>query len=242
VWFVANLERTGGEAQCSFKVTGRQPESWNPVTGTKRALPDFEDDGRETTLWLEFAPSESCFVVFRKPGTPSRGPNFPALKPVADISGTWDVSFDPKWGGPATVKFERLEDWTKRPEAGIRFYSGTATYRTTFNGANAAQLDLGVVNHIARVRLNGSDLGVVWTAPWSVSIPAGLLTATGNQLEIEIANTWRNRLIGDEQEPADCEWLPGHMGNGGFLKRFPDWFVKGEPRPSKGRYCFTTWN
>jgi hypothetical protein len=191
---------------------------------------------------LEFAPAQSWFVVFRKPGKPSRGANFPAVKPVAEITGVWDVSFDPHWGGPATVKFEKLEDWTTRSEPGIRYYSGTATYRKTFDGANATRLDLGTVNHIARVRLNGRDLGVVWTAPWSVSIPKGLLKARGNQLEIEVANVWRNRLIGDEQEPPDCEWLPGHQGNGGFLKKFPDWFVKGQPRPSKGRYCFTTWN
>ena len=242
VWFVANPEREAGEAQCTFKVTGKQPELWDAVTGTKRELPDFEDDGSETTLTLEFAPAQSWFVVFRKPGKPSHKSNFPTLKPVAEITGPWDVSFDPKWGSPGTVKFEKLEDWTKRPEPGIRYYSGTAIYRTTFNGANATRLDLGVVNHIARVRLNGRDLGVVWTAPWSVSIPDGLLKPTGNQLEIEVANVWRNRLIGDEQEPPDCEWLPGHMGHGGYLKQFPDWFIKGEPRPSRGRYCFTTWN
>ncbi|MFN8219970.1 MAG: glycosyl hydrolase [Fimbriimonadales bacterium] len=242
VWFVANLERTAGEAQCSFKATGKQPELWDPVTGEVRELPDFKDDGTETTLALEFAPSQSWFVVFRKPGKPSPGSNFPTLNPVGEVTGSWDVSFDPKWGGPAAVKFEKLEDWTTRPEPGIRYYSGTAIYRTTFDGANATRLDLGVVNNIARVKLNERDLGIVWTAPWSVSIPAGLLRAKGNQLEVEIANTWRNRLIGDEQEPSDCEWLPGHMGNGGFLKQFPDWFVKGQPRPSIGRYCFTTWN
>jgi hypothetical protein len=103
-------------------------------------------------------------------------------------------------------------------------------------------LNLGTVNHIARVCLNGRDLGVVWTAPWGVEIPKGLLKPTGNELEIEVTNVWANRLIGDEQEPPDCEWLPGHhfANQGGYLKRFPDWFVKKEPRPSKGRFCFTT--
>ena len=92
------------------------------------------------------------------------------------------------------------------------------------------------------MRLNGTDLGVAWTAPWRVAIPAGLLRPRGNQLEIELTNCWANRLIGDEQEPPDCEWSPGHQGNGGYLKRFPDWFVHGEARPSQGRYTFTTWN
>lgn len=242
LWFVANLAHSAGEARCSFLVSGRRPELWDPVTGTLRDLPDFEDDGEETTVTLEFAPAQSWFVVFRKPGQPVARRNFPVLQPVAEIAGPWQVSFDPKWGGPAAVTFDQLVDWTKRPEPGIRYYSGTVKYRTTFDGANGACLDLGAVNHIAQVRVNGRDLGVVWTAPWRVSVPAGLLKARGNELEIEVANVWRNRLIGDEQEPADCEWLPGHMGHGGFLKQFPDWFLKGETRPSKGRYCFTTWN
>jgi len=50
------------------------------------------------------------------------------------------------------------------------------------------------------------------------------------------------RLVGDEQEPADCKWLPGHIDNGKYLKEFPEWFLKKQPRPSKNRYCFTTWN
>jgi len=57
-----------------------------------------------------------------------------------------------------------------------------------------------------------------------------------------VTNVWANRLIGDEQEPADCVWMPGHMGFGGFLKEFPDWFLKGALRPAKKRLAFTTWN
>ena len=110
-------------------------------------------------------------------------------------------------------------------------------------------LDLGTTKDIAHVTLNGKDLGVIWTAPWRVRIPAGLLKSNGNQLQIEVTNVWANRLIGDEQEPPDAAWLPGHMGDvvpgynsGHFLKEFPDWFLNNKPRPSKGRYCFTTWN
>lgn len=244
LWFVANPQRAAGEARCVFKVTGKQPELWDPVTGEMRDLPEFKNADGKTEINLTFGAAQSFFVVFRKAGIPTSGNNFPALAHIAEITGPWKVNFDPQWGGPASVKFDKLTDWTKRPEPGIRYYSGTATYQKNFDGAAGKRLDLGVVNHIARVRINGSDLGVVWTAPWSVEIPAGLLKLTGNELEIEVTNVWANRLIGDEQEPADCEWSPGHhfKGQGGFLKRFPDWFVENKPRPSQGRYCFTTWN
>ena len=179
--------------------------------------------------------------------------NFLEIVPVAEIGGSWQVSFDPQWGGPAQpVTFAKLEDWTKRPEPGIRYYSGTAVYRTGFDVPPSTLrppesrrfLDLGQVNHIARVRLNGQDLGVVWTAPWRVDI-SDAVHEQANRLEIEIANVWANRLIGDEQEPADCAWYPVSPANGWCLgtplKELPDWFLKGESRPSTGRYCFTTW-
>lgn len=253
VFFVAHAG-SGGNATCRFTVEGMQPELWDPVTGTLRELSDFQFENGKTIVPLTFAPAQSWFVVFRKKAAQPQElkPNFPELQLVDELTGPWDVRFDPKWGGPAEVKFDKLEDWTKRPEPGIRYYSGTATYRKVFslpeseisNLKSQIFLSLGTVNHIARVRLNGRDLGVVWCAPWGVEIPAGLLKPTGNELEIEVTNVWANRLIGDEQEPPDCEWLPGHhfADQGGYLKRFPDWFVKKEPRPSKGRYCFVTWN
>ena len=96
-------------------------------------------------------------------------------------------------------------------------------------------LDLGVVKNMARVSLNGRDLGVVWCAPWRVEITAAV-RPQGNRLEITVANLWPNRLIGDEQLPPDCEY-----GKEGNLLRWPDWFLKGEPRPSPSRRAFSTW-
>jgi hypothetical protein len=200
---------------------------------------------------LRFAGAESCFVVFRKPvgRRDATARNFPPSQAAGEITGAWQVAFDPKWGGPKSVAFEQLDDWSKRPEPGIKFYSGTATYTKTFdlpltltNADNARLwLDLGVVRELAEVRLNGKNLGVVWTAPWRVDI-TGAVKRTKNKLEIKVANVWVNRLIGDEHEPADCEWNKGDFGFGGPLKALPDWFIKGQPRPSPGRYTFTTWN
>ena len=59
------------------------------------------------------------------------------------------MRFDPKWGGPEAATFDQLDDWTKRPERGIRYYSGTATYRKAFDGSGGSHLDLGQVKCIA---------------------------------------------------------------------------------------------
>ncbi len=248
VYFVANLARTAASARCEFAVAGRQPELWDAVTGTRRELPEFETAAGRTVVPLEFAAAQSFFVVFRKPAGPhaTAAKNFPVRQTAQTLAGPWSVTFDPKWGGPEKpVTFTTLGDWTQRPEPGIKYFSGTATYRTTFDfsaGADASALDLGTVQHLARVRLNGRDLGVVWCAPWRVALTRDALKPSANQLEIEVTNVWANRLIGDEQEPADAEWGKGHMGFGGPLKEFPEWFLKATPRPSPGRFTFTTWN
>ncbi|MEO6000611.1 MAG: glycosyl hydrolase [Chitinophagaceae bacterium] len=252
LYFVANTARVPASASCSFKITGMQPELWDPVTGAMRTLPEFDDNQTITTIPLHFDAAQSFFIVFRKKAGGEKQTatkNFPAQNEIASINGPWKVQFDPVWGGPAkAVTFEKPEDWTMNMEKGIKYYSGTAVYKNSFDmpatpaGKKSIYLDLGMVNHIARVLLNGKDLGIIWTAPWQAKLPAGLLKNKNNQLIIEVTNVWANRLIGDEQEPADCEWIPGYISGGYSLKEFPDWFLNKQPRPSKGRYCFTTWN
>jgi hypothetical protein len=255
IFFVANLARTNGAAKCSFAISGRQPELWNPVTGARRDLPEFGIKDGQTIVPLTFAASESCFIVFRRQIPPQTKPaedaekNFPPMITVGEISGAWRVRFDPKWGGPKQARFEKLDDWTQRAEDGIKYYSGTAVYEKTFDLTDLKPktknsklfLDLGTVRDLAEVRLNGKNLGVIWTAPWRVDI-TDAVQPKRNKLEIKVTNVWANRLIGDEQQPADCEWNNGSQGFGGPLKTFPDWFVKGQPRTSSGRFTFTTWN
>jgi hypothetical protein len=136
--------------------------------------------------------------------------NFTEPETVEKLTGPWTVSFDPRWGGPEQATFETLDDWAKRPEDGIRFYSGTAIYRISFDVSNSeisnrkseSYLDLGRVKNLARVRLNHHDLGVVWTAPWRVDITRAV-KQKGNDLEIEVVNLWPNRLIGDASLPRE---------------------------------------
>lgn len=159
------------------------------------------------------------------------------LKPLVQLTGAWDVAFGPTSGGPEKITFDSLTDWTTRPEPGIKYYSGVATYRKEFDlpGLPAQKngktwLDLGNVFDLCRVRLNGKDLGIIWTAPWRVDITEAL-RPTGNQLEIEVVNTWTNRRIGDQQpgnkDVRKVSWPSGLLGG---------------KKLSAGKYTFVTNN
>jgi hypothetical protein len=213
IYFVANRTEQAVDASCIFRVAGKQPELWHPVTGARRTLSAFAVQAGRTTLALRFEPLESYFIVFRKSaGTPEQAAaNFTAGQPVQEIAGPWQVTFESKWGAPEQATFATLEDWSKRPEDSIKFFSGLATYRKTFDLPAASRLtphasrtflNLGAVKNLARVRLNGRDLGVVWCAPWRVDVTDALKPGA-NELEITVANLWVNRLIGDAGLPAE---------------------------------------
>jgi hypothetical protein len=63
---------------------------------------------------------------------------------------------------------------------------------------------------MARVRLNGKDLGVVWCPPWRVEITSALQPGE-NHLEIEVANHWGNRAIGDAALPEALRRTKGNF-------------------------------
>jgi hypothetical protein len=242
VYFVSNRSGEPVSGAVLFRDGTRTAERWDAVTGTIARLQvsrSTQAPGAEATLHLDAY--QSAFVVYYKndlpalAATPARASGG-ASRTLIELTGSWTVAFDAAWGGPARIVFDQLSDWTARPEEGIRFYSGIARYSTTFDlpvapGGTPARdwvLDLGTVKNMARVRLNGRDLGVVWTAPWQVAI-TGAVQAKDNRLEIEVANLWINRLIGDEQFPDD-----------GVQKgRWPDWVLNGTPRPTQ-RFTFTT--
>jgi hypothetical protein len=209
VYFVSHQGTTTlDRVECSFRVAGLQPELWDPVDGSRRDAGAFRIENARTVVPLRFDPAGSWFVVFRKPATAATGSaahNAPDYAPVKTVTGPWSVAFDPTLGGPAAVEFQTLEDWTRRPEPGIHFYSGTATYRAAFD-LDAAQtglplfLDLGSVGVMAEVALNGRDLGTLWKPPFRVAL-AGVVRAGRNELTVRVTNPWANRLIGDSGLP-----------------------------------------
>jgi hypothetical protein len=126
-------------------------------------------------------------------------------RPLQTIDGLWNVKFNPSFGGPTeAVRFNSLTDWTNHTDSAIRYYSGTAVYSTTFNyqrqNGKRVWLNIGVVNNLAQVFVNGKACGVAWTAPYQVDISKAVKEG-GNTLQIEVVNTWNNRLVGDSHLP-----------------------------------------
>jgi hypothetical protein len=164
-----------------------------------------------------------------------------ALPAPQEIAGPWQVSFDPKWGGPAKVTFEKLDDWSTRPEAGIKYYSGTAVYRINFRSQKSevrsqqkVYLDLGKVEVMAEVTLNGKPLGTLWKPPYRVDVTEALIDGE-NKLELKVINLLINRQIGDEQLPEDSD-----RNDHRALIKWPEWLEEGKPSPT-GRITFGSW-
>jgi len=238
IYFVANRTGEFQNTRCIFRATG-EPELWAGVTGGSRELQHYATNDGLTTINLEFEPHESYFIIFQR-SKASRPPvkedqsNFPKYNEIKTLDGPWELAFDPKWGGPERIIFDNLQDWTKHEERGIKYYSGIAIYTKAFDAPKIDRkksklyLDLGVVNDMARVKLNGKDLGVVWCAPWRIDI-SGAIVEGQNIIEIEVVNRWINRLLGDSQE-SDANVRKVKFKNG----------LMGGKEYTTGRYTFTT--
>jgi hypothetical protein len=241
IYFISNRTGLLVNDTCLFRDGSKNAELWDAVTAEITSLPCFTAKNGSIAVHVRLEPYQSYFVVFYHSnrtqnqtfGVPEA---FRDKETIKILDERWNVAFDTAWGGPENIQFDSLCDWTKRPEEGIKFYSGIAVYRKSFDLPEYEKpstkseywLDLGTVKNLARIKLNGKDLGIVWTSPWQVNISNALL-AKGNQIEIQVANLWINRLIGDEIQPWDG------VQNG----KWPEWILNGTPRGSK-RYTFTT--
>lgn len=147
--------------------------------------------GKEGTYAFQTAGGESKTITVEK-----------IPKPI-EIGGPWEVRFPYGWGAPAVKVFPELASWTESDEEGVKYFSGIAAYRKTFqipenflSKDRRLTLDLGTVKDIADVYLNGRSLGILWKPPFQVDI-TDVVKEGENRLVVEIANHWANRMVGD---------------------------------------------
>jgi hypothetical protein len=212
LYFVSNQTTERQKINARFRVSGKQPELWDALTGNIREAKAYSQKDGLTTVPLTLEPYDAVIVVFSnkiteiQQGTAQQ--NYTDFETKSEITREWTVSFDPEWGGPGTVTFPELIDWTKHSDEGIKYYSGTAVYHKTFNIGFEPQKDkqyflkLGSIKDvgIAEVKINGKDKGTLWTVPFRVEISSELRKGS-NTLDIEVVNSWYNRVAGDQTFP-----------------------------------------
>lgn len=230
----------------------KTPKATAMVSPTEKAKAPVNESAPKA-VWLAsgkngvvaMASDAGRYEAVRADGRVLTGVATDGIAPVR-VTGPWTLSFPAGWGAPAQVEMPELKSWSDHATPGVKYFSGTATYRRSFevpvgllSAGRQVSLDLGAVAVIAEVTLNGRPLGVLWRPPFHVDVTEAL-KAGANTLEIKVTNLWVNRLIGDEQLPADREWVRVGNRRGFALREYPDWFQRGERSPA-GRVTFATW-
>ena len=207
-YFVSNQSDRPIAFDANFRIKGKQPELWNPLTSEVRLLPEFKQLTGATSIPMTLAPYESSFIIFRSEAKEEQmAQNYPEPTLQTELAGPWTISFQEGRGGPAEpLTTDSLFDCTTSEDPHVKFFSGTATYKTTFKMKKLPEtplyIDLGKVMVMARVRINGQEVGGVWTSPYRLNISQAVRKGL-NELEIEVGNCWRNRLIGEKKLPEN---------------------------------------
>ena len=207
IYFVANHGGEPAKFTARFRVSGRIPQAWNPETGAITALPGFSASPDRVEVPLQLEANGSLFVVFRdEPAPEMTAPGLIGEIPVwKKLSGPWQVGFQLHAGAPEQLAFPELISWPEHSDPGVQNFSGTATYVQSFDlpamPPGIVVLDLGRVEVVAAVSLNGVDFGSLWKSPFAVDITKALRPGK-NQLVVKVANVWANRLIADAGLPA----------------------------------------
>ena len=208
IYFLSNRQNAARTLRLTFRVKDLVPELWRAESGVIQQLA-YRQTAQGVEVQLRFDANDAFFVVFRE--TTPHSPQFaaqPAPVELMRIPGPWQVRFQSGRGAPERSTFAQLRDLSTFEDAGIRFFSGTASYSTTVSVSAQPDspqrkwvLDLGEVHELAMVFLDGRLLGTVWHAPFTIGLPADL-KAGAHALEIRVDNLWVNRLVGDKQPGA----------------------------------------
>ncbi|GAB3640238.1 glycosyl hydrolase [Spirosoma arcticum] len=212
VYFIANLANQFQSGWISLASPGTRWYRYDPLSDQTTAVPIRRTANASTQVWLRLLPGQSCFLTSAPPAQSVSGQNAPvppsAPPVVTELTGPWSLTFvSGKPAGLPSATMNALASWTTLSDS-AGYFSGTARYETTFrladpvNPAATYRLSLGDVRETARVWLNGQEIGLAWSLPFEVTIPAKLLRPTGNRLVIEVVNLSANYMrLRDGQLP-----------------------------------------
>ena len=249
LYFVSNQqENCEADFDAFFNINDRIPEFWDANTGKVSLVPAYErtQDGRiKVKMHLERA--GSVFVVFRRPFEEKTLEASKIMRTSStDLTEDWTMTLADKKMSGNSFSVPVLSDLSTSDNKEWKYYSGPIVYEKTFRMEEPAPdavytLDLGRVEVIAKVTVNGKEVGTLWKYPYSVDVTP-YLKAGENTLRVEVANLWVNALVGDSFLPEDSEWTTETLSTapGVCLKEIPGWVLEHKPSPT-GRKTFTSW-
>ncbi|MCH4156349.1 MAG: hypothetical protein LKF31_08605 [Muribaculaceae bacterium] len=253
IYYVGNLTDKPQTLTLSLRINGMLPELWNAETGENGTLENWNEQDGRTLVQLDLLPYQSRFIVMRRKATREEiaegaRAKVPLIKGDSIIvSGKWQVHFEPKLDNAFNMTLDSLQDFSQSSASNVKYFTGTATYNKEVNISGKQMksskiiLNLGEMNDIAELRINGVNVGVLWYPPYEIDVTK-FLKKGKNKVSIAVTDNWANRMIGDEQYPADFKWGNDRGENmGRALLAYPDWLVKGTPRPERNRKTFGIW-
>ncbi len=213
IYFLSNQKHHGFDLKATFRVTGKEPRLWHADRGDTEAVSYSTEQGH-TTVPLHFDALGSVFVVFDGSGA-APSPTVPEarLAKLGSLEGDWKVAFPPNLGAPPQSDFPSLISWTQSSDAGVKYFSGTATYHKQLDAPNEwfkpgakVVLDLGTVKEMAEVEVNGKPVGgILWKPPFRVDVTRALQPGA-NEISVKVTNLWPNRMIGDLQPGVTAKY------------------------------------
>ncbi len=189
------------DAEISFRVSGKVPELWNPQTGKTEEVSYQIVDGR-TIVPLQFESWGAFFIVFNDKATSDHYSKPEVTETtIKEVTGPWNLSVAGK-----EVEMESLVSWTENDDSDVKYFSGTASYKTNLEITELNQkahyvINLGQVYNLVELIVNDKNMGILWKKPFSMDVTEALQEGQ-NILELKVTNLWVNRLIGDAQPDA----------------------------------------
>lgn len=240
IYFLANNQKKALDATCFFRTWADKKIAgiWDPDKGD-RTLAEPLHSSRGWGFPLHFDPLGSMFIVIGDSTAQSFAKRPEHVVSEKVIQGEWKLSFPSGSGNDEHITLNKLMDWTKSEDPKMKYFSGTASYKTEFtvekNPDENVWLDLGEVKNIARVFVNDTYWGNLWKPPFQIDITEALRKGK-NSLTIEVTNTSVNQMIGDEQLPTDTKYrsFPGPV------TELPS-YLKSEEKRKSGRKTFVTY-
>ena len=201
IYWIANISREGCSLGLRLRSEGPYASLWNPERITRYNLPARHSDDSIVIDSLFLEPYGSRFIVLSQ----TSAPDLPLTHSnKIEVPGPWKVEFQQERGAPDSIMMDKLTSLSESADEGVKYFSGTAAYISTFTiegTSTSVIIDLGEVHDLARLFVNGEEIGIRWHAPFTFEIGSGILHSGMNDIRIEVTNVWANRMIGDAALP-----------------------------------------